>query len=73
MKLEREHILSFFIKVMKKLYSYLYNMATKEIDETLPRKEVSNQYLVHDCNFSSVTGLDLITIALSLTYLTISQ
>ncbi|KAI0493619.1 hypothetical protein KFK09_023740 [Dendrobium nobile] len=37
MKLEREQILSLFIKVMKKLYKYLYSVAAKEIDATLPR------------------------------------
>ncbi|KAJ0971387.1 hypothetical protein J5N97_019346 [Dioscorea zingiberensis] len=42
MKLEREQILSLFIKVMRRLYNYLYNIAAKEIDSTLPRlKEVS--------------------------------
>lgn len=42
MKLEREQILSLFIKVMKKLYNYLYGIAAKEIDSTLPRlKDVS--------------------------------
>ncbi|XP_010911901.1 RNA cytidine acetyltransferase 1 isoform X1 [Elaeis guineensis] len=41
MKLEREQILSLFIKVMKKLYDHLYGIAAKEIDATLPRlKEV---------------------------------
>ncbi|WOL09558.1 hypothetical protein Cni_G18311 [Canna indica] len=40
MKLEREQILSLFIKVMKKFYSYLYKTATKEIDETLPRLKI---------------------------------
>ncbi|KAG5534140.1 hypothetical protein RHGRI_022320 [Rhododendron griersonianum] len=32
MKLERQQILSLFIKVMKKLYRYLYDIASKEID-----------------------------------------
>ncbi|KAH7686431.1 tRNA(Met) cytidine acetyltransferase protein [Dioscorea alata] len=42
MKLEREQILSLFIKVMKKLYNYLYSIAAKDIDSTLPRlKDVS--------------------------------
>lgn len=42
MKLQREQILSLFIKVMKKLYNYLYSVATKEFDVTLPRlKEVT--------------------------------
>ncbi|CAD5183874.1 unnamed protein product [Musa acuminata subsp. malaccensis] len=36
MKLEREQILSLFIKVMKKLYNHLYNVVAREIDETLP-------------------------------------
>ncbi|KAG1346399.1 putative RNA cytidine acetyltransferase 1 [Cocos nucifera] len=41
MKLEREQILSLFIKVMKKLYEHLYGISAKEIDATLPRlKEV---------------------------------
>ncbi|KAK9670526.1 hypothetical protein RND81_13G207500 [Saponaria officinalis] len=37
MKLERHQILSFFIKVMKKFYKYLYGVASKEIESTLPR------------------------------------
>lgn len=37
MKLEREQILSLFIKVIKKLYKYLCSVAAKEIDATLPR------------------------------------
>ncbi|CAM9001786.1 unnamed protein product [Rhodiola kirilowii] len=37
MKLERSQILSLFIKVMKKLYKYLYSIASKEIESTLPR------------------------------------
>lgn len=42
MKLEREQILSNFIKVMRKLYKYLNGVAAKEIDSTLPRlKEVT--------------------------------
>ncbi|XP_042427607.1 RNA cytidine acetyltransferase 1-like [Zingiber officinale] len=40
MKLEREQILSLFIKVMKKFYNYLYKTATKETDETLPRLKI---------------------------------
>ncbi|PKA51042.1 UPF0202 protein [Apostasia shenzhenica] len=41
MKLEREQILSLLIKVTKKLYNYLYSVASKEIETTLPRlKEV---------------------------------
>lgn len=42
MKLERQQILSLFIKVMKKFYKYLNGIASKEIDSTLrPHKEVS--------------------------------
>ena len=42
MKLEREQIMSLFIKVMKKFYKYLYGISSKEIESTLPRlKEVS--------------------------------
>lgn len=42
MKLERQQILSLFIKAMKKLYKHLYGVASKEIDSTVPRlKEVS--------------------------------
>ncbi|KAF8403600.1 hypothetical protein HHK36_011704 [Tetracentron sinense] len=37
MKLERQQILSLFIKVMKKLYKYLYSITSKEIDSMLPR------------------------------------
>ncbi|KAJ6794682.1 RNA cytidine acetyltransferase 1-like [Iris pallida] len=42
-KLEREQIMSSFRKVMKKLYNYLYSVAAKEIDTTMPRlnKEVT--------------------------------
>uniref|UniRef100_A0A5B7B8X6 RNA cytidine acetyltransferase n=1 Tax=Davidia involucrata TaxID=16924 RepID=A0A5B7B8X6_DAVIN len=41
MKLERQQILSLFIKVLKKFYKYLYGIASKEIDSTLPRlKEI---------------------------------
>ncbi|URD75422.1 hypothetical protein MUK42_07746 [Musa troglodytarum] len=40
MKLEREQILSLFIKVMKKLYNHLYNAVAKEIDVTLPRLKI---------------------------------
>ncbi|XP_056168240.1 RNA cytidine acetyltransferase 1-like isoform X2 [Syzygium oleosum] len=41
MKLERQQILSLFIKVMKKFYKHLYAIAAKEIDSALPRlKEV---------------------------------
>ncbi|XP_057501011.1 RNA cytidine acetyltransferase 1 [Actinidia eriantha] len=36
-KLERQQILSQFKKLMKKLYRYLYDVASKEIDSTLPR------------------------------------
>ncbi|KAK7369418.1 hypothetical protein VNO80_11455 [Phaseolus coccineus] len=39
--LERQTILSLFIKVMKKFYKYLYGRASKEIESTLPRlKEI---------------------------------
>nr|CAB3464343.1 unnamed protein product [Digitaria exilis] len=39
--IEREQVLSNFIKTMKKLYSYLHNIAGKEIEATLPRlKEI---------------------------------
>lgn len=42
MKLERQQILSLFIKVMKKFYKYLYSVASNEIDSTVPRlKEIS--------------------------------
>ncbi|KAL6993075.1 hypothetical protein U1Q18_011194 [Sarracenia purpurea var. burkii] len=37
MKLERQQILSQFIKIMKKFYRYLYDIASKEIESTLPR------------------------------------
>ncbi|XP_010681061.2 RNA cytidine acetyltransferase 1 [Beta vulgaris subsp. vulgaris] len=37
MKLERQQILSLFIKVMKKFHKYLYGVASKEIESTLPR------------------------------------
>ncbi|CAK9137393.1 unnamed protein product [Ilex paraguariensis] len=37
MKLERQQILSLFIKVMKKLHKHLYGIASKEIDSSLPR------------------------------------
>ncbi|KAI4345160.1 hypothetical protein L6164_012312 [Bauhinia variegata] len=41
MKLERQQILSLFIKVMKKFYKYLHGIASKEIESTLPRlKEI---------------------------------
>ncbi|KAK7858864.1 rna cytidine acetyltransferase 1 [Quercus suber] len=41
MKLEREQIMSLFIKVMKKFYKYLYGISSKEIESTLPRlKEI---------------------------------
>lgn len=40
-KLERQQILSLFIKVMKKFYKHLHANATKELDSALPRlKEV---------------------------------
>ncbi|XP_066383402.1 RNA cytidine acetyltransferase 1-like isoform X1 [Miscanthus floridulus] len=39
--IEREQVLSNFIKTMKKLYGYLHNIAGKEIEATLPRlKEI---------------------------------
>lgn len=42
MKLDRQQILSLFIKVMKKFHKYLYAIASEEIESTLPRpKEVS--------------------------------
>lgn len=37
MKLERQQILSLFIKVMKKFYKYLNSVAAKDIESTLPR------------------------------------
>ncbi|PIA47868.1 hypothetical protein AQUCO_01400455v1 [Aquilegia coerulea] len=37
MKLERQQILSQFIKVMKKLHKYFYSIASKEIESSLPR------------------------------------
>ncbi|KAJ7951699.1 RNA cytidine acetyltransferase [Quillaja saponaria] len=41
MKIERQQILSLFIKVMKKFHKYLYSVASKEIESTLPRlKEI---------------------------------
>ncbi|KAG7983022.1 hypothetical protein I3843_04G083000 [Carya illinoinensis] len=41
MKLERQQILSLFIKVMKKFHKYLYSIASKEVESTLPRlKEI---------------------------------
>jgi N-acetyltransferase 10 len=41
--LEREQILSAFIKVMRKLYGHLQSVASKEMDASLPRlKEVCN-------------------------------
>ncbi|KAF6146362.1 hypothetical protein GIB67_020456 [Kingdonia uniflora] len=41
MKLERQQILSQFIKVMKKFYKYLYRVASEEFSSTLPRlKEI---------------------------------
>lgn len=36
MKLERQQILSQFIKVMKKLYKYLHGIESKKMEETLP-------------------------------------
>ncbi|KAI4383508.1 hypothetical protein MLD38_009339 [Melastoma candidum] len=42
MKLERQQILSLFIKVLKKFYKHLYGIASKEIESVLPRlKEVT--------------------------------
>ncbi|KAF3440479.1 hypothetical protein FNV43_RR18763 [Rhamnella rubrinervis] len=41
LKLERQQILSLFIKAMKKFYKYLYSIASKEIESSLPRlKEI---------------------------------
>ncbi|KAG7027109.1 RNA cytidine acetyltransferase 2 [Cucurbita argyrosperma subsp. argyrosperma] len=37
MKLERQQILSLFIKVMKKFHKYLNGIASKEIESTMPR------------------------------------
>ncbi|XP_021834012.1 RNA cytidine acetyltransferase 1 [Prunus avium] len=37
MKLDRQQILSLFIKVMKKFHKYLYAIASEEIESTLPR------------------------------------
>nr|GMD79002.1 RNA cytidine acetyltransferase 1 isoform X1 [Ipomoea batatas] len=39
MHLERQQILSLFIKTMKKFYKYLYDLASKEIDSTVSRLE----------------------------------
>ncbi|XP_057528601.1 RNA cytidine acetyltransferase 1 [Amaranthus tricolor] len=42
MKLEGQQILSLFIKVMKKFHKYLYGIASKDIESTLPRlKEIA--------------------------------
>lgn len=42
MKLERQQILSEFIKIMKKFYKYMHGLASKEIESAFPRlKEVS--------------------------------
>ncbi|MCL7050433.1 hypothetical protein MKW94_001859 [Papaver nudicaule] len=47
LKLTREQILSDFIKVMKRFYKYLHNVAANEIELTLPRlKKV--EMLPHD-------------------------
>nr|XP_027191121.1 RNA cytidine acetyltransferase 1 isoform X2 [Cicer arietinum] len=41
MKLERQQILSLFIKAMKKFYKYLYGLESREIESTMPRlKEI---------------------------------
>uniref|UniRef100_A0A803KW85 Uncharacterized protein n=2 Tax=Chenopodium quinoa TaxID=63459 RepID=A0A803KW85_CHEQI len=41
MKLERQQILSLFIKGMKKFHKYLYGIATKDVESALPRlKEI---------------------------------
>lgn len=37
MKLDRQQILSLFMKVIKKFHKYLYSIASKEIDPALPR------------------------------------
>jgi len=50
--LERQTILSLFIKVMKKFYKYLDGLASKEIESTLPRlKEVSFLMTIYLCVF----------------------
>ncbi|KAK9949842.1 hypothetical protein M0R45_005353 [Rubus argutus] len=41
MKLERQQILSLFIKVIKKVYKYLYAIASEEIQSTLPQPKVT--------------------------------
>lgn len=59
MKLERQQILSLFIKVMKKFYKHLYGIASKEIESVLPRlKEVQFGQLVLPMN-SSFTELQI--------------
>ncbi|KAK9165712.1 hypothetical protein Scep_000903 [Stephania cephalantha] len=55
MKLERQQILSLFIKTMRKFQKYLHNVASKEIESTLPRlREVALEphsvSLEHDLN-----------------------
>lgn len=40
MKLERQQILSLFIKVIKKVYKYLYAIASEEIQSNLPQPKV---------------------------------
>lgn len=52
MKLERQQILSLFIKVMKKFHKYLYGIASKEIESTMPRmREVTSlvSLVDHSC------------------------
>lgn len=44
MKLEGQQILSLFIKVMRKFYKYLYSVASKEIESTLPRLREVNKW-----------------------------
>ncbi|XP_074273560.1 RNA cytidine acetyltransferase 2-like [Silene latifolia] len=49
MKLERTQILSFFIKSMKKFYKYVYEIASKEIESTLPPKKAVSAKLNRKC------------------------
>ncbi|GAB2220812.1 hypothetical protein Droror1_Dr00008485 [Drosera rotundifolia] len=39
MKLERQQIMSLFIKSLKKFHKYLYGIASSQIDSTLPRRK----------------------------------
>lgn len=53
MKLERQQILSLFIKVMKKFHKYLHAIASKEIESALPRlKDVSLVIFCHGASIS---------------------